>query len=168
MLTREQSILAEQVKSLLDIIPVIGTLEKQINEHPTNLEFLGNSVFVCRKTKEILDSVKKKLNELESKCSYQACLVFGKIEEPNYKSEYCTISPNPEFYVKYPSSPNEEGYEEFVKQLPINAVRPHYPTVMELIMTELEKGGQVPFNLGSKSDIKGVEFKLRVTTKKEL
>lgn len=167
MLIREQQIIAENVKSLLDLIPVVSNLERQVNLQPTNLAFFANTTFVTRKSVEILDAVKKKLQELEKLVAEQACIVMAQLEEDKYSTEYCTVSPNSSLYVKYPASPRDEGYEEFVKQLPITAIRPHYPSVVQLIVEAVGRGEQVPFGL-DKQKIQGIDPKLRLTPKKEM
>lgn len=165
MFSTEQQIVANAVKELREIVPVIDILENQLPNNITNLQFLSNTAFLCRKANEILKSIEKKLNDLEYKTAACACVTLATAELPKYQGENCTISPNSEFYVKYPASPREPGYEEFVKQLPVDCVRPHYPTVQEKITEAIGLGLPIPFGL---EGIKSVQFKLRVTTKNEL
>lgn len=164
---REHEIIAETIKSLIDLVPVFTNLERQLNTNPTNLGFMADTTWVIRKSKEILAATEKRLNDLERKVAAQACICFGLTDEKNYKTDQCTISPNSDLYVKYPARPEEEGYEEFVKQLPLEALRPHYPDVVRLISARVKEGGQLPFGLDRK-EIQGVNPKLRVLSKKDL
>lgn len=165
MLNKEQQVIANQIRSLMELLPVIGSLERQLNDNPTNMAFMANTVFVTRKSVEILDALKKQLNQLEYKTSNQGCICFARMEEQKYSTDECTISPNPSFYAKFPNSPKDEGFEAFVRQLPTEAIRPHYPTMIELIDKSLSGGGQLPYGL---KNIDGVEMKFRLTAKKEL
>ena len=167
MLSREMLIIAEKMKELVDLVPVIGTLEKQIEDNPRSFETIANTVWLIRKSKEIMETIEKKMNQVEKKAAESACVIFPHLEEKKYSTDYCTISDNSTFYVKFPSSPRDEGFDKFVQQLPLGALRPHYPTVSDLITKKLEEGDQVPFGL-SEFGIVGVEYKLRVTSKKEL
>jgi hypothetical protein len=164
-LDKEHQVVGDGIKSLLELIPILSNIERKIIENSTNLAYLSNLTFVCRKGKEILDQMDKRLGELETNAAKHASLTLAIAKMKNYQGEFCTISPNPSFYVAYPSSPDKEGYEEFVKQLGPNEVRPHYPTIGEKITAAMEAGGQVPWGLTGKINSTP---KLRVTTKKDL
>lgn len=166
-LTVEQQAIAAGVISLLDIIPTIKKLERQLNDNPTNLTFMANTTFVTRKSVEIIKAIKKQLEELEDKVAEQACMVFAQTNIENHSTENCTVSPNAEFYVKYPAKPEDQGYVEFVQQLPPHCIRPHYPAIGEEIANRLTDGGPLPFGL-NRELIRGTEFKLRMRGKKEL
>src|SRR5688572_8279995 len=167
MLTKEQQLIADEIKKLLDLLPIISNIEREFDQKQTDLQFMANTTFITRKCEDILDSIKKRLKELESKIAQQACLVFAQMGEHKYSTEYCTVSPNASFYIKYPSSPDKEGYEEFVKQLPITCIRPHYPSIGKAIVEAIEAGAEIPYGL-NKEEIKGTEFKLRLTGKREV
>lgn len=167
LLNKEQQILADQIKSLLDLLPVISALERKADNDVTNLKFMADTTYVVRKCEDILDQVKKRLKELESKVAYHACIAFMAARLPNYTTENCTVSPNASFYLQYPTSPDKEGFEEFVKQLPLKCIRPHYPSVSEEIVSHMERGDLFPFGLNSK-EIKGTTFNLRMRGKREL
>ena len=168
-LTREQQVVVDSVKEILSILPTLSTLENQLNEKPSDLYFAANTACVCRKMAEVLDAISKRLGEVEAHVAQQSCKVLEKIPGRRYSTEYATISPNPEAYVKHPTKPEDEGFVDFVQQLPPQAVRPHFPTVMELISDELKIGNQIPFGL-KKDGLIGMKFKLRLTTagKKDL
>jgi len=154
----------------MDLFPVLNTIENSLtSDCRTNLQQAADVTFLCRKVKEILQSVEKRLNTLEKTAVNNAIELLPLIPEAKgkYKTEYCTISDNSSFYVKYPTSPDKEGYVEFMKQLPVEAVRPHYPTISEIIAKELASGGQIPFGLPAYG-IVAVEPKLRVTPHREL
>lgn len=165
MLTREQLLIAETVKSLLDLLPVISSIEKQILDQPNNIEFLANTAFLQRKCKEVLDGVSKSIDTMGAKAEEECCMQLATFEEKKYTTEYATVTPKSDFYVKFPRGPNAPGFAEFITQLPINALRAHYPTVEEIIGESISKGTGLPFGL---TEINGVKFKLRVTSKKEL
>jgi len=164
-LDREHQILANELKGLLELIPILGKIDEKIVTNSTNLAHLSNLTFVCRKGKEILEQIEKKLNELESHAAKYASLTLASANMKNYPGEYCTISPNPSFYVEFPNAPGKEGYEEFVKQLQPDEVRPHYPTIVERIYDAMSEAKQVPWGLTGK--INSTQ-KLRVTMKKDL
>lgn len=186
-LNREQQVIADSVKSLLDLLPVFSELEKQIDNNPTNLSIMANTTFVCRKSKDILEMIEKKLNHLESHTAAQAMLVLPHVEDHKHSTEYCTISDNSEFYIKHPTQPANDGsnpdkipteeeikantvFTKFVKELVERnpyTVRPHYPTVIREISIALQNGEQIPFGL-DKERIKGITCKLRMRAKKEL
>lgn len=164
--TREQQIIVDHIKPLLDLLPTIEAMSKQVIDHPTNLGMMADNVFVCRKSCDILEEIQKRLRAVERGIAFQAASVMTQAEIKNYKSETCTISDNSTPYVKFPQRPDEEGYDVFVKQLPMKALRPHYPAVGDLIAEEMEKGNQIPFGL--KGPILSYDWKLRVTTRKDL
>ena len=164
---REQLTIAESIKSLLDLLPLVTNLEKQIIDKPRDISFLADTAFLCRKSEEILQAVRKSLNTLSEKAEEQACYVFEVMQERKYSNENVTISPNPTPYVKFPTNPDDPAFPDFVKKLPIIAIRPHYPTVIDLICTESENGGALPFGLKAK-DIAAINLKLRVTGKRDL
>lgn len=166
-MNREQESIAEQIKSLLELLPLISKIEQQIIDHPRDMNLLTDTAFLCRKSEEILQAVRKSLNTLSDAAEMQASYMFEVMEERRYSNQNATITPNPKLYVKYPTSPNEPGYVEFVKQLPPDAVRPHYPTVTELICKEAENGGQLPFGL-KEENLASISLKLRVTSKRDL
>lgn len=170
MFTKEMSIVADQAKQLLELFPLLNTIENSLtSEYRNDLPQAADVTFLCRKVKELLQSVEKRLNALEKTAVGNAVELLPVIPEDKgkCKTEYCTISDNSSFYVKYPTSPDKEGYEEFVKQLPIEAIRPHYPTISEIIAKQLADGGQIPFGLPA-FGIVSVEPKLRVTSHREL
>ena len=175
-LNREQQVLADHIKSLFDLLPVISELEKQVRDNPTNLTIMANTTFVVKKCKDIMESIEKKLNTLESKTAEQASIVLATIEEHKWKTEYCTISDNSEFYLKHPDKPCPEEpekhveYIQFVKKLAEEApevLRPHYKDFTTKISEVMRAGGEIPFGL-DKLKIKGMIFKLRMTSKQEL
>ncbi len=174
------------MKELLEILPVVNRLEQQLKDQPTNLSFMADTTWLIRKTKQVTDQIEKALNKLEFKVAEQACIVFGAIGAKNHSTDYCTVSPNAEFYVKYPASPSgrdekhqpygeevrsdeekKKEFVDFIAKLPPEALRPHYPTMGDLIVSALEKGEQLPFGLEAKG-IAGTLPKLRLTSKKEL
>lgn len=168
MLTKEQQLIVDNIKQLHDLLPVLSAVERDFDQsRQTDLQFMTNTTWMTRKCVEVLDALKKRLNEVESKVAQQACIVFAQAGLPKYSTDFATVSPNASFYVKYPNSPKDEGYEEFVKQLPITCIRPHYPSIGEAIVEAVSSGGPIPFGL-DKEEIKGTEFKLRLTGKKEL
>lgn len=167
ILTVEQQAIANQIKALIDIVPMISNLGKELNNRPRDLNFMANTAFVTRKTVEILKKIKSQLEELEEKVAEQACLTMAQFNLPNHSSLTCTITPNPEPYVKYPASPEHDGYEEFVKQLPTNCIRPHYPSIGEAIVEALQDGGPLPWGL-NKKQIQSVNWKLRLRGKRDL
>lgn len=158
-------IIAEQIKSLTELLPTITKVESGVIDKPRDLEYLVNTAFLARKCAEILKMMEKSLNTMGEKAEEQSCLVLANLEEPKYSTEYCTASPNPSFYVKHPASPKDPGFAEFVRLLPVEALRTHFPTVGELVVKSFQEGKGIPFGL---TDIKGCTLKLRITTKKEL
>ena len=164
-MNKAQEIIAQKIRELTDLLPLITTLEEQLIENPRDMNFITDTVFLTRKSEEILQALRKSLNTLSSKVEQQACLVFAATNERKYSNDTATISPNGSLYVKFPTSPDDPEFADFVKQLPVNAIRPHYPTVQELVMESVDNTGQLPFGL---KDIQGVTLKVRCTTKREL
>lgn len=167
MFTKEMEIMRERVKALIDLAPVISTIEKQLDGNIRDLDMIADVTFLVRKCEENLDALKKRLGALEHKAAQYGHDVFPFLDEKKYTTENCTISDNSEFYVKFPSAPDKDGYSDFVKQLPPEAIRPHFPTVTELISKKLAEGDQIPYGL-PKFGIVSVLPKLRMTSKKEL
>lgn len=167
MLPVEHQIVTDQVKDLLNLLPVLSTIERGIVNNPTDMQYLANTAYIARKIEDILDSIKKRVKDIGEAAEAQACMRFATTGSPKYSTEYCTISPNSDLILKFPSSPRDEGYNDFVAQLPPEAIRPHYPTVCELIMKQFETVGDLPFGL-KPADIKGSKLKCRVTMRKEL
>jgi len=163
----EQKLVAAQIKELIELLPVLQTMEKQFLDDFPKLDIATDTAWLCRKAEEVLKTLRIKVEELGSRAEAHVCTALAVLEMDNWKTENCTVSPNPSAYVKYPTSPKDEGYEEFVKQLPLCAMRPHYPTVSALITDEISNGRPVPFGL-PQNGIKSMEMKLRVTSKKEL
>lgn len=166
-MNNNQQLIATQVKELLELLPVVQELNKQIPEGFPDIQVAVDTAYLCRKCEDILKTLRVKIEELGKHAESYCCTVLGALELDNYKTENCTASPNPSIYCKFPSSPKNERFEEFIKQLPIEALRPHYPTVSELITKEIADGNQLPFGLDPK-DIVGTENKLRILSKKEL
>ena len=164
-LTRAQTALLEPTVAMLDLLSTLTQIEKECVEAPTNLTQMVNAVYVFRKATEALDGLRKEINKVEERLAERICTTLGVLEQPNISTEFATASPNSKIYVKFPTSPNTDGYEEFVSQLPLRAVRPHFPTVNDLIAEQLEQGNQLPFGLDVKSMI-GVEYKVRLTPKR--
>lgn len=167
MFSKEMIITANQIKGLYDLLPMLSTIEKQLETNVRDLEMIADVTFLVRKSEDIFKAIGKRLNVLEKKAAEFGDATFAFTEEKKYSTENCTISSNSQPYVKFPSSPEHEGFEEFMKQLPEKAKRPHYPTVGELIATKLEAAEQVPFGLPA-FGIVSIESKLRMTSKKEL
>lgn len=165
MFNKEQQVVADNIKSLLDILPVIGTIERQVFENVSNIELMADTAFLCKKADDILKSIRKRLEELDTKVAHQACIYFEATQQDKYQGDLATISPNPEPYIRFPSSPTDPEFESFVKQLPPHCVRPHYPSVQEEILKRFENGDQAPFGLDRK-EIAGMELKIRVTSKR--
>lgn len=162
-----QQIVASQVKELLELLPVIQELQKQIPDGFPDIKTAVDTAYLCRKCEDILKTVRVKIEEVGKQAEAFCCMVLASLELDNYKTENCTASPNPSIYCKFPQSPRDEGFMDFVKQLPLEALRPHYPTVSELITKEVAEGNQLPFGLDAKS-IVSTENKLRILSKKEL
>lgn len=165
MLSREQQIIADNIKGLLEILPTIAKLERELVNNPTNLELLANTAFICRKSEEVIKAIKKSLETLSYKAEEQACMQMVQLGIPKYSTNECTVSPNPDFYVKFPSSPEKEGYVDFVKQLSPDEIRPHYPTIEKNVNEYYKTNQKLLYGL---TDIAGCALKLRVTSKKEL
>lgn len=167
MFTREMEVVREQIKSLIDLFPVLSSIEQEIESNPRNMDLFADMAFLCRKSKDMISLLEKKFNEIEGKVAESASDTFSHMSEKKYSTENCTISDNTDFDLKIPSSPSAEGFEEFIKQLPPNAVRPHYPTIRELTKEKIALGEQVPFGLPVYC-LLAPNYKLRVTSKKEL
>lgn len=157
--------LEEKSKALLEIAPLIGSLDKEIAENLTNPSVLTDCVWLCRKLDEVLDSLSKQLHKIEERSAAALTMKLMDLGVHNWKTDKATATPNPDFYVKFPVSPKDDGFEAFVEQLPSEAVRPHFPTVTKHINEALGKGEQIPFGL---KGIKGVIPKIRVLSRKEL
>jgi hypothetical protein len=164
-MNREQSLIAESVKSLLELLSVVTQLENQLIEKPRDLNFMTDTIFLCRKCEDLLQMMRKSLNSLSDKVETQCCELLMALSESKWSNENATISPNPSLYVKFPTSPKDQNFAEFVKQLPTDAIRPHYPTVTELILKDVGEGKQIPFGL---KNIEGVNLKVRLTSKRDL
>lgn len=176
MFTKEMEAIKEQVKSLLDLIPLISGVEKELRENPTKMDLTADVAFLCKKTEDVMKAVEKRMNQLEFLAFQNGHNMFPHMQEKKYSTNNCTISDNTNFYVKFPTSPSDnsekggftvEQYNDFISKLPPHAVRPHFPTVTELITQELEAGNQIPYGLPA-FGIVDVMPKLRVTSKKEL
>ena len=160
-----QKHLEEKAKALLEIAPLIGSLDKEVTENLSNPSVLTDVIWLCRKMDELLESLSKQLHKIEERSAAALTIKLMDIGVHNWKTDKATVTPNPDFYVKFPASPNDDGFESFIEQLPVEAIRPHYPTVTKHINEALGKGEQLPYGL---KNIKGVIPKIRVLSRAEL
>ena len=166
MFPREHQVIGNQVKQLMELLPTINSIQQQIPDKATQLDFLADTILLCRKSEEILQALHKSLNTLSDKAEEQVCITLAALNNGSkFSGENATITPKPEFYIEFPSKPDDPNYIEFVKQLTPEMVRPHYPTISEYILTEVEKGNQLPFGL---KDIAGSKSKVICRGKREL
>lgn len=163
----EHKIVENKICELQDILPVLGTIERDLINKSTDMEFLAQTIWLCRKAEEALKAIKSKIESIGEAAEKEANLNFSMSGSPRYSTGCCTISPISNNILKYPSSPRDENFLEFVKQLPPEAVRPHYPTVCELVLKSHSEGKGLPFGLKAEN-ITGYELKCRVTSKREL
>lgn len=164
---KDMQIVVDQIKQLEEIIPVLDELENQmVTANPTNLDFQTTLAFIARKSLESMELVEKRLKKLEHRVAEQFGQVCLAARQKNYSNEHCTMTPNPDVYMKYPDSPDKEGFEEFVKQLPLKVLRPHYPSMLEHLAECMQDGQQAPYGLTSES-IHPIH-KVRIRSKKEL
>lgn len=164
---KEMQIVVDQVKQLEEIIPVLDELENQLlTANPTNLDYQTTLAFIARKSLESMELVEKRLKKLEHRVAEQFSTVLLITGSKNYSNEHCTMTPNPDVYMKYPDSPDKEGFENFIKQLPAKVLRPHYPTMLEHLAECMSDGQQAPYGL-TKESIHPIH-KVRIRSKKEM
>lgn len=164
---KEMQTVVDQINQLEEIIPVLDELENQLfTSNPTNLDYQTTVAFIADKSVDVLQLVEKRLNKLKSKVAEQFAQVCLAARQKNYSNEHCTMTPNPDVYMKYPDSPDKEGFEDFVKQLPLKVLRPHYPSMLEHLAECMQDGQQAPYGLTSES-IHPIH-KVRIRSKKEL
>jgi len=153
-------------KETLEIQKLLANLKDEYQNKTTNLEFISEVIWTLRKGSDFIDALRKEMDKACEQYEAQACRVLLATGEKNYKGTCATISPNPGIALDVPSSPRDEGYDEFIKRLPPKAVRPHYPTLMEMATEELGRGSDCPLGV-PKAKLAHTVSKCRVTSKKE-
>lgn len=165
-LTRPQQVVNNIAKEYTSVIPVITDVVEEVKTSPTNVHQMVNALWLLKKTEEALEGVQKKLREARRELDTRFCTLLAVTEEKNAKTEYATVTPNPSFYIAFPTSPDKPGFTEFIKQLPPEFVRPHYPSIEEHLGKELAAGHLPPFGL----NLTGLtsSFGTRVLSRKDL
>jgi hypothetical protein len=112
-----------------------------------SLPELVDLVYALKKSSELLDDVRKEVDQLKEFIERLACLAWlTQASGENVKTEYCTGTPDVKQMAKVP----KPGTEEYVALMnhfgvdPSSPVRPHWPSMVERLSAELAEGKPLP------------------------
>lgn len=165
-LTRPQEAFCEFFREITGIIPVIDDMQKEVEANPTNASIIANTIWAFNKAKQKMEVLEKAINKARHVADTKFCDLMALTEEKNHKTEFGTVTPQPSFFLQYPTTPDKPGYAEFVKQLPPEGVRPHYTFIEQKFAEAMMRGDQSIYGLNGTSYTSS--FGTRVLSKKEM
>ena len=107
----EASIMYRLIKALNEqMVPLINLVEiKSAAEHQNVIQQI-DTAFACRETIELLDTIKKKVADLQRRSEANASTIMTLIKEEPVKTIYCSAKKKPRIWYKFPYK--RSGHEE--------------------------------------------------------
>lgn len=153
----------------------LAEVQHEINKC-SNMVELCDYVFAVDQAHELIEDNKKALWNLREALNKKICELYVRSNpsEPNIKTDYVTATPDVKYSPNIPSKKgNPEAFEKLMKHLGIptevmnsEAVRPHWPGLVEFVSQQLAAGKPCPPGI----DVKKLMpiFKLTLRRKKEI